>query len=44
LLAVAGGAWAPIGFLHPINAIAIAAVSGMLARTEWKGGSATAAV
>jgi Family of unknown function (DUF6220) len=42
-LAVLGWAWAPLGFLHPINALAIAAVSGMLARREWKGGPATAA-
>jgi hypothetical protein len=44
-LAVLGWTWAPLGVFHPINAIAIAAVSGMLARREWKGGpSATAAV
>jgi 4-amino-4-deoxy-L-arabinose transferase-like glycosyltransferase len=42
-LAVAGGASAPLGFLHPLNAIAIAAVTGITARREWKGGSATAA-
>lgn len=41
-LAVLGWIWAPLGFLHPINAIAIAAVTGTLARREWKGGSATA--
>jgi hypothetical protein len=39
-LAVLGWTWAPLGFLHPLNAIAIAAVSGMLARIEWKGGAA----
>ena len=39
-LAILGWAWAPLGFLHPLNAIAIAAVTGMLARIEWKGGAA----
>jgi uncharacterized protein DUF6220 len=39
-LAVLGWTWAPLGFLHPLNALAIAAVSGMLARLEWKGGAA----
>jgi len=34
----------PLGFLHPVNAIAIAAVSGMLARIEWKGGAAATTV
>jgi hypothetical protein len=43
VLAILGGAWAPLGFLHPINAIALAAVTGILARREWKGGSAPAA-
>jgi len=38
-LAVLGWTWAPLGFLHPINAIAIAAVAGITARREWKGGS-----
>jgi len=42
-LAVAGGAWAPLGFLHPLNALAIAATTGMLARREWKGGVEAAA-
>ena len=42
-LAVLGGASAPLGFLHPLNAIAIAAVAGITARREWKGGLATAA-
>jgi hypothetical protein len=42
-LAVLGWTWAPLGFLHPINAIALAAVSGTLARREWKGGSEPAA-
>jgi hypothetical protein len=41
-LAVLGWTWAPLGVFHPINAIAIAAVTGMLARSEWKGGSTTA--
>jgi hypothetical protein len=36
-LAVLGWTWAPLGFLHPINAIAIAGTTGMLARREWKG-------
>jgi hypothetical protein len=43
-LAVLGWTWAPLGFLHPINAIALAATTGMLARTEWKGGAEAAAV
>jgi amino acid transporter len=43
VLAILGGQWAPIGFLHPINAIAIAAVAGVTARREWKGGSEPAA-
>jgi hypothetical protein len=38
-LAVLGWTWAPLGFLHPINAIAIAATTGILARREWKGGA-----
>ena len=38
-LAVLGWTWAPLGFLHPLNALAIAAVSGMLARIEWRGGA-----
>jgi heme A synthase len=38
VLAILGWAWAPLGFLHPLNALAIAAVTGMLARMEWKGG------
>ena len=41
-LAILGWVWAPLGFLHPLNAIAIAAVTGMLARIEWKSGAATA--
>jgi hypothetical protein len=41
-LALLGWIWAPLGFLHPLNAIAIAAVTGMLARIEWRGGPATA--
>jgi hypothetical protein len=32
-----GGVWA-LGFLHPINALAIFAVSGMLAAAEWRPG------
>jgi hypothetical protein len=43
-LAVLGWTWAPLGFLHPLNAIAIAAVTGMLARIEWKGEGAAATV
>jgi hypothetical protein len=39
-LAVLGWTWAPLGFLHSLNAIAIAAVGGILARTELKGGAA----
>jgi hypothetical protein len=35
-LAVLGWTWAPLGFLHPLNALAIAATTGMLARREWK--------
>ena len=35
--AILGWAWAPLGFLHPLNAIAIAAVTGVLARIEWRG-------
>jgi hypothetical protein len=31
------GVWA-LGFLHPINALAILAVSGMLAASEWRPG------
>jgi hypothetical protein len=42
-LAVLGWTWAPLGFLHPINAIAIAGTTGMLARREWKGGAEPAA-
>ena len=40
-LAVLGWNVAALGFLHPLNAIAIAAVTGILARFEWKGGPAT---
>jgi hypothetical protein len=43
-LAVLGWTWAPLGFLHPLNAIAIAAVSGILARIELRGGAAATAV
>ena len=39
-LAVLGWTWAPLGFLHPLNAIAIAAVTGVLARIEWRGSDA----
>ena len=42
-LAVLGWTWAPLGFLHPTNAIAIAGATGMLARREWTGGSEAAA-
>lgn len=38
-LAILGWTWAPLGFLHPLNAIAIAAVTGILASREWKGRS-----
>ena len=30
-----GGVWA-LGFLHPINALAIFAFAGMLAAAEWR--------
>jgi hypothetical protein len=43
-LAVLGWKWAPLGFLHPLNAIAIAAVSGILARIELKGGAVATTV
>lgn len=43
-LAVLGWTWSPLGFLHPLNALAIAAVTGMLARIEWRGGAAVAPV
>ena len=39
-LAVLGWTWAPLGFLHLLNAIAIAAVTGVLARIEMRGGHA----
>lgn len=42
VFAILGWAWAPLGFLHPLNAIAIAAVTGMLARIEWKSGAGSA--
>lgn len=42
-LAVLGWTWAPLGFLHPLNALAIAAVTGMLARIEWRGAAVPAA-
>jgi uncharacterized membrane protein len=42
VFAILGWAWAPLGFLHPLNAIAIAAVTGMLARIEWRGGARAA--
>jgi ammonia channel protein AmtB len=41
-LAVLGWSWAPLGFLHPLNALAIAAVTGMLARIEWRSGPTAA--
>ena len=34
-----GGVWA-LGWLHPINALGIFAVSGMLAAAEWRGSGA----
>jgi uncharacterized protein DUF6220 len=43
-LVVLGWTWAPLGFLHPLNAIAIAAVSGILARIELKGGAVATTV
>jgi hypothetical protein len=30
-----GGVWA-LGFLHPINALAIFGLSGMMAAAEWR--------
>ncbi len=36
LLAWLGGSVWALGFLHPINALAIFAVSGMLAAAEWR--------
>ncbi len=38
LLAWFGFEVAWIGFFHPINAVLIAGLSGMLAATEWRGG------
>ena len=40
-LAVLGWSWAPLGFLHPLNGFVILAVTGVLARLEWRGGAAT---
>lgn len=40
VFAILGWVWAPLGFLHPLNAIAIAAVTGVLARIEWRGAPA----
>ena len=37
LLAWLGSAVAGLGFLHPINALAIFAVTGMLAHRAWRG-------
>jgi hypothetical protein len=42
-LAVLGWSWAPLGFLHPLNGFAILAVTGVLARLEWRGAAATVA-
>jgi hypothetical protein len=39
VFAILGWTWAPLGFLHPLNAIAIAAVTGVAARREWKRGA-----
>jgi len=39
LLAWVGFEVAWIGFFHPINALLIAGLSGMLAMTEWRGGA-----
>jgi amino acid transporter len=44
VLAILGWTWSPLGFLHPLNALAIAAVSGVLARKEWRGAEEPAAV
>jgi hypothetical protein len=38
-----GGVWA-LGFLHPINALAIFGLSGMMAATEWRADRARPAV
>jgi hypothetical protein len=35
-LAVLGWSWAPLGVLHPLNGFAIAAVTAVLARMEWR--------
>jgi uncharacterized protein DUF6220 len=40
-LAVLGWSWAPLGFLHPLNGFAILAVTGVLARLEWRSVAAT---
>ena len=37
LLAWLGAAVAGLGFLHPINALAIFAVTGMLTHRAWRG-------
>jgi hypothetical protein len=38
LLAWLGGAVWALGFLHPVNALVLFAVSGMVAASEWRGG------
>jgi hypothetical protein len=37
LLAIVGWSWAPLGFLHPLNAFVIAASTGILAHRVWRG-------
>jgi hypothetical protein len=41
LLAWLGGAIWVLGFLHPINALVLFAVAGMVAASEWRGGAPT---
>jgi uncharacterized membrane protein len=41
-LAVLGWSVAALGFLHPLNAFAIAGATGMLAHREWRGRSEVA--
>jgi hypothetical protein len=36
LLAILGWVWAPLGFLHPLNAFVIAGSTGMLAHRVWR--------
>jgi hypothetical protein len=37
LLAIVGWSWAPLGFLHPLNAFVIAGSTGALAHRVWRG-------